>query len=769
MFLEPGSVSTASGRVRLDVCWDPLKCHKKDVLKGLRQVSEETRTIYRHLNFPVKAKLCTDCRKRFTALKATQTTASATLAMAPAPQKVAPATQITADVGDSDDEQEQLQSCASVSTPAKDAYVSPDHELSILNESLSVIGQSPIDRKKVKRPRYVERKAKSIKFAVKRKLELVTGSEILEKEEGIPDHNAEFIEMIDQLKNKFQSCKKRSEKVQVLTVLPKSWSIKKITDEFQTSNYMARKAKKLVRTSGVLSTPNPKLGKTLKKKTARDVQAFYNCDSISRVMPGKKDYISISIDGERHHAQKRLVLCNLKEAFQQFKEQNPETKIGFSKFAELRPKECILAGDSGTHAVCVCTIHQNTKLMMIGAKLDQITAGRFKHYRHCLASIQCNPPRIECFLGQCENCPGVDVLHEELERSFDEFLVDQVEYRKWTTTDRSTLETKVQTVDEFLRSFIGMLPKLLHHDFIAMQQSNFLRTTKERLQPGEFLIVGDFAENYSFILQDAAQSFHWNNLQATLHPFVCYYRKHDQNDPTELSHISFVVISESNTHDTAAVHLFQKLLLEFLATNVEKPRYIFYFSDGCAAQYKNRKNFINLCHHQKDFGIPAEWHFFATSHGKGPCDGVGGTVKRLAARASLQRPYENQIMTPRQLFEFGQSDIKSVNFIYTTLEQHDEEGKLLHDRFAMSRTIPGTHGLHSFRPISEEKIEIREFSASPKKRTEFVSINTNEPTDSAKILSYLDCSIINGYVTAEYDGYWWLACVLNTMAERGKN
>ena len=59
--------------------------------------------------------------------------------------------------------------------------------------------------------------------------------------------------------------------------------------------------------------------------------------------------------------------------------------------------------------------------------------------------------------------------------------------------------------------------------------------------------------------------------------------------------------------------------------------------------------------------MPAEWHFFATSHGKGPCDGVGGTVKRLAARASLQRPINNQITTPRQLFEFAESEIKSID------------------------------------------------------------------------------------------------------------
>jgi len=36
-------------------------------------------------------------------------------------------------------------------------------------------------------------------------------------------------------------------------------------------------------------------------------------------------------------------------------------------------------------------------------------------------------------------------------------------------------------------------------------------------------------------------------------------------------------------------------------------------------------------------------HFFATSHGKGPCNGLGGTVK-------LQRAYI-QMMTSRQLYE----------------------------------------------------------------------------------------------------------------------
>lgn len=297
----------------------------------------------------------------------------------------------------------------------------------------------------------------------------------------------------------------------------------------------------------------------------------------------------------------------------------------------------------------------------------------------------------------------------------------------------------------------------MQHDFIAKEQARYLKERRDSLDLGEFIIVGDFAENYSFVLQDAVQSFHWNNLQATLHPFVGYY-KVITDGTTTLKHFSFVVISESNTHDTVAVHLFQRLLMTFIRENIAQPTHIIYFSDGCAAQYKNRKNFVNLCQHVTDFGVSAEWHFFATSHGKGPCDGVGGTVKRLAAKASLQRPYDKQIMTPRQLYEFGRSELKAISFCYATIEEHESEAHFLKDRFVTARTIAGTHGLHSFRPVSREKLEVRAFSSSPTMREEQVSLYTevNVPFPT-----------IRGYVTAIYDGHWWLACVLKMIPDSG--
>ena len=166
---------------------------------------------------------------------------------------------------------------------------------------------------------------------------------------------------------------------------------------------------------------------------------------------------------------------------------------------------------------------------------------------------------------------------------------------------------------------------------------------------------------------------------------------------------------------------------------------------------------MNLCNHEIDFGVPAEWHFFATSHGKGPCDGVGGTVKRLAARASLQRPLDDQILTPRQLFDFAVAEIQSVNFYYATVDEYEREAHFLNTRFESARTIAGTHRLHCFLPVSAEVMEVRDFSLSPVKRLEQVVHRTDSDA--------MNIARINGYVTAIYDGSWWLAYVLNTLSD----
>ena len=50
----------------------------------------------------------------------------------------------------------------------------------------------------------------------------------------------------------------------------------------------------------------------------------------------------------------------------------------------------------------------------------------------------------------------------------------------------------------------------------------YLKQRKEELPENCMLVLGDFAENYLFVVQDEIQSFHWSKLYCTLHPIAIY-------------------------------------------------------------------------------------------------------------------------------------------------------------------------------------------------------------------------------------------------------
>ena len=117
----------------------------------------------------------------------------------------------------------------------------------------------------------------------------------------------------------------------------------------------------------ILAKPAQKQGKVISQNTTDLVLSMYKDNEFSCQMPGKKDYVSIA---KGVHKQKRLVLCNLKEMYAAFKEKYLNVKLGFSKFCTFRPKWCVLAGSSGTHSVCVCSIHQNAILLVDAINWD---------------------------------------------------------------------------------------------------------------------------------------------------------------------------------------------------------------------------------------------------------------------------------------------------------------------------------------------------------------------------------------------------------------
>ena len=150
-------------------------------------------------------------------------------------------------------------------------------------------------------------------------------------------------------------------------------------------------------------------------------------------------------------------------------------------------------------------------------------------------------------------------------------------------------------------------------------------------------------------------------------------------------------------------------MIAHLKNKIPQLKKIFYSSDGAAAQYKNRKNFEDLLHHKEDFAVEAEWHFFATSHGKGLCDGVGGTIKRLAALASIQGTIIN---TPTELYEWAKCNICGIIFAFSSNEEHKKETDFLNSsRFIGLMTVPGTRNIHCVVP-TDGRISVKTYSSS---------------------------------------------------------
>lgn len=246
----------------------------------------------------------------------------------------------------------------------------------------------------------------------------------------------EFCEIITELKTKFGTAPNSDEKVRILSILPKSWPIQKVVSEFNATNHIARTTKQLVSKHGILCGTEKRISsKKLDDVTIKKVQEFYRSGDISRICPGQRDYITLNDEGKRQTFQRQLILMNVREAYVLFKndERFKDIKIGFSKFAELRPKECLLALEKhGTHTTCVCQYHQNFKLCFNALQRLNIY-NDFSHYRDLLNSIVCNKNQDDCRFGNCSGC--LNLISESvatLQQKLDSQMFETITIKQWS-------------------------------------------------------------------------------------------------------------------------------------------------------------------------------------------------------------------------------------------------------------------------------------------------------------------------------------------------
>ena len=177
-----------------------------------------------------------------------------------------------------------------------------------INRSLTYHDLSPID------------KAKKSKAQLKKEI-LTKTAKISDaqpsssrSEENIDEmrRNSEsMIYLIEKLKEKYSSTTSYEERLKILTLAPKHFTLADIQENFGATKYMARQARKILSREGVLGcrTTRKGAGYTLSQDMKTKIASFFEEDDNSRILPGKKDVVSIRTDDGKQLKQKRLVLC----------------------------------------------------------------------------------------------------------------------------------------------------------------------------------------------------------------------------------------------------------------------------------------------------------------------------------------------------------------------------------------------------------------------------------------------------------------------------
>ena len=120
------------------------------------------------------------------------------------------------------------------------------------------------------------------------------------------------------------------------------------------------------------------------------------------------------------------------------------------------------------------------------------------------------------------------------------------------------------------------------------------------------------------------------------------------------------------SHDKKTVAVMMSHIIDQIVKKHPAIKKVHVFSDGSRSQFKNKY----IAHFLHQLSVQIEWHYFATSHGKGVVDGIGGTVKRMVWNAVSTRKVHS-VQDAKTFAEVAKSTSKAMNVTYLSQEQID--------------------------------------------------------------------------------------------------
>ena len=159
---------------------------------------------------------------------------------------------------------------------------------------------------------------------------------------------------------------------------------------------------------------------------------------------------------------------------------------------------------------------------------------------------------------------------------------------------------------------------------------------------------------------------------------------------------SYAIVSDDHSHDKKSVAVFMdKVLNTFVKERNPDVEEVHIYSDGPSSQFKN-KHVVQLLHtFQKNLGTRISWHYFATSHGKGAVDGVGGTVKRTVWSAVSTRKVQS-VVSAKSFADVAKQFCQSTDITLITRKAIEKVSKKLNleNIFKNAKPVPGIRKFH---------------------------------------------------------------------------
>lgn len=453
--------------------------------------------------------------------------------------------------------------------------------------------------------------------------------------------------------------------------------------------------------------------KTISVECEMAVKEYFLRDDVTWQAPGKKDRVIIRDTNEdgslrKVYLQKRYLRMSMKETHQCFLKDNPNFPISLTSFSKLKPTEVDFFGNL-PHSVCMCSYHENFRLILEALKLYVDLPVTFREF---IDLVTCDSNEKSCMNRECNTCKmKIDTYDpKNVVPDAKNILIKLYQWKKVEgVTKKEVIEINLENLFELLKE---QLKPFLIHTYVKRIQSNHFENSKKEVNSRKIVLQVDFSENFAFKYQNEIQSAHWANSQCTLFTGYSWIKEKEGK--------SYVLVSECLDHSKISIFSYMMIILKDLKNSFPDIEEVAIFSDGVSSQFKQRFLFSNLYLFEKLCNLKLTWNYFATSHGKGTVDGIGGAVKGSVWRRILAN---NEIVDSAKKFvSVAKQCNEKIHIQHVSTNQIYANSKILEERWKQIKPVPNTHRIHMVKSIDEYKILVSDESLGPLKNQKIVNL-----------------------------------------------